>query len=460
MNQKTRSLVTLLVLAGVGAGIGLYAWYGVHLAQEQEKEQKELSAKLFTFDKKTVKRIVVTAKGQTSTVVPGEGEQWKLVSPVTTPADKSTVDALVERMTQLKSKSMVEEKAQDLAKYGLASPKLKVTLQLEDGSELVFRAGDDNQFDNSVYVATADSSDVIQAEGNFKWALEKDAFDLRDKRVAPFEDADVTALKVRAGDRRYALKKVDGKWQLATGGAADETTVNRLLGTLRNLRATRFDTDTLGPADGERYGFQSPAAVVELTANGKLLEVTFGRTEADGVSKFWARRADATFAAEINETAINDLKVSDFDLQDKTVLAFDDAQVHGLKLTAGGETFVVERVKNDEGKPGDDWTFQGGGAVKKWKASSIVTALRNLKAAAFTEENATDLAKYGLASPAKSVTLLVGQENGSNLYVKTAASNRVLEVEKTRLSELPASRADLAEPPPAAKDGEGEAAAN
>lgn len=462
MNQKMRSLVTLLALAVIGGGIGLYAWFGVHVAQEEEQKAKQQAAKLFDFDKSKVKRIVVTAKGQTTTVVPGEGQRWNVVSPVTAAADKPTVDALVERMAQLSSKSVVEEKAQDLAKYGLDSPKLRVTLQLEDGKELVFRAGEENQFDNSVYVLAGDSGDVILAEGNFKWALEKDTFDLREKRVVPFDDPDVAAMQVTAGARRYSLKKGDDGWQLASGDRADETTVNRLLSTLRNLRANRFDTDTIGPGDAARYGFDQPAGEVVLTSNdGVRVTVTFGQTEEDGVTRHWARRADATFVAEINSLALDDLKVSDFDLRDKSVLRFENDQVHALRMTVGGETFTVQRTKTGD-DPGDAWSFEGGGATKKWKVNSLLTTLRNLKAAAFTEQHARDLAKYGLDAPTKTVTLLgeggqeigtllVGQESDDKVYVKTAASNRVMEVEKSRLSELPSKREDLADETTAAE---------
>jgi len=40
MTQKIRSLLSMLVLAALAAGAGLYAYYGVHVKQEKEKTEK------------------------------------------------------------------------------------------------------------------------------------------------------------------------------------------------------------------------------------------------------------------------------------------------------------------------------------------------------------------------------------------------------------------------------------
>ncbi|MFN7134718.1 MAG: DUF4340 domain-containing protein, partial [Myxococcales bacterium] len=302
--------------------------------------------------------------------------------------------------------------------------------------------------------------EVIQAEGNFKWALEKDSFDLRDKRVAPFDDPQVRALEVRTEGRRYTVKKSGERWTLGSGEPADETTVNRLLGALRNMRANRFDTETVGPQDATRYGFLSPRAEVTLTLDpGGQMTVTFGQTEENGSKRTWVRRADATFVAEVNEYGLGDLNVSDFDLADKTVLPFEEDKVKRVRFTAGAETFTVERKAGDGVEAGAEWQLEGGAAARKWKVSNVISTLKSLKATAFATQNTQNLAQYGLEKPAKQVTLLgendaelgtllVGTEVNDNLFVKLANGGRIMQVEKSRLADLPGSKADVAEPPP------------
>ncbi len=73
------------------------------------------------------------------------------------------LNAFVSNMAGLSTKSLVEENAEDLEKYGLETPKAEVTAQFEDGTSARLCFGIQNPTSSSmVYFRTGDSRDVHQ----------------------------------------------------------------------------------------------------------------------------------------------------------------------------------------------------------------------------------------------------------------------------------------------------------
>ncbi len=463
MNQRIRSLVTLGALLALAGGAGLFAYYGVHKKQESEHAAKEKKEKLFPdFDKAKVKGLSVAAKGALTVaqLKPG-GSGWELLSPLQVDADKVAIDAILDRLGSVKSKMVVEEKAADLAKFGLDKPAVKVVAKVEGSPDLVLRVGAENEYDRSMYVALGDSNDVLQSEGGLKVAFEKNTFDLRDKRLLAFEDAQVESVEVRVDDNRFALKKRGAKWELSpVGERADDATVNRVLGALHNLRATQFLTEAAGPEDLRKTGLERPKAEASVSLQGGArMTLALGQSTDGGKTTSYAHRGEAKSIAEVPDSAFADLNQKLFDLRDKTVLTFERDKVQAVRLAMGGESLELQRVKGapDAGTT-ESWklTAPAQGAAKLSKVNSLLWTLSSLKAVAFADESPSDLAKYGLDKPARSVALvgedgkdlaqlLIGKDVSSNVYVKSAADRRVFEVDKSRVNELPKAKADLEE---------------
>jgi hypothetical protein len=468
MNQRTRSLVTLAALLALAGGAALFAYYGVHQKQQREQAAKEKKEKLFPdFDKAKVKGLSVTAKGALTVLQPkAGGADWEIVSPIQVDADMGAIDSLLDRLGTVKSKRVVEEKSADLAKFGLDKPSLKVVAKLDGAPDLVLRIGAENEYDSSMYVALGEAGEVLQSEGGLKYAFEKDTFDLRDKRLLPFEEEKAQALDVRVDQNRFALSKQSGKWALSSPLAerADDATANRLVSSLRNLRATKITAEAATADELQRAGLGKPKAEITVSLAGGA-RMTLALAQATG--KTFARRGEAKSIAEVPDSILTDLNAKLLDLRDKTVLPFERDAVQKITLAMGGESVELERVKAapDAGAP-DSWKLSGAapGAARQAKVSSLLWSLGALKAVAFADESPTDLAKYGLDKPARSVALLgegakelatlqIGSDVNSNVYVRNGADKRVFEVEKSRIDELPKGRADVEEIPAAPDAG-------
>ena len=97
--------------------------------------------------------------------------------------------------------------------------------------------------------------------------------------------------------------------------------------------------------------------------------------------------------------------------------------------------------------------------IKRWKADSAFYTLSGLKGVAIADEAAADLAKYGLDKPRftfvatdeggqELARILIGAESGTHYYAAKAGSQRVVEVEKSTIDDLPKKADDLIEAPP------------
>ena len=477
MTQKQRTLSTLLVTASVAAALGSYAWFGVYQKGVADQKQKDSRNTLFGFKKDEVKKVVVSAKGE-ATTIERDGTEWKITAPILTKADKLSVDALIDKVAGLKRKRGIEG-VTDLKPYGLDKPTITVDLTLDSGTTEKLSLGADNSYDGTLFASTSGSGDVDVCEAALKYPLDKSLFDLRDKRVFDFDDGDLTELDVVAPKVSFSLSRQSSTdWKILSPiqDKADAAKAQQLASALKNLRATRYAAETATAEDLKRFGLDHPGYTVNVTLGKESAQktLTIADVKEAGAEHVYAKRAADPWIAEVPTSILKDLDVTTMDLRDKTILSFKQEDARALYFTAttttGTAAFGADRhrEKTDAGFGPDSWTMSSPaqGAAKRWKASSILSTLETLKGSTIVSENPTaaELSKWGLDHPAKVARVLgeggkllaeleVGKIDSNKVWVKSAASPRVFQVESYRISQIPTSAADLAETPSPEKDG-------
>lgn len=227
-------------------------------------------------------------------------------------------------------------------------------------------------------------------------------------------------------------------------------------------------TDTANPEANAAHGLDKPRLVVTLTLTGGARMTLTASLHQDGdEKKAYARRAEATFIAEVPEAIFKDLDVKPADLRDKSLITFERDKVAKVSFVLGEEPITLERARaqGDAGRA-DDWTITlpTPGRARKWKMNSVLWGLSSLKATEIVEEKAANLSKYGLDKPRRTVTLFddsgrelgtvaFGETKDNKVYAQNKAEPKVFEVDKVRMSELPSSRTNLEEPKPAPDGG-------
>jgi len=306
VKSQRRTLVSTLLLAALAAGTVAFAWFGVEKKDEAAERKKAADEKLYAFSPAKVKAVTVEAKGGTTRLArarTGDVDGWRVEAPVQAEAERAAVEALVDKVAELRRKAAVAAAPDDaaLARYGLARPRARVALALEDGKVETLALGDENPFDGTFFVRTTGGA-VELVPGDVRWSVERGTFDLRDKTVVRFDRQQVATLRFRVGATTFEATR-DGA----------PTRLPGALWTLSSLKATAFADET--GKSMTAHGLDHPAREVALLGkNGKELDRLLVSPERGG--KTFAKAASSPRIVEIDPASLASLPRSADDLKE------------------------------------------------------------------------------------------------------------------------------------------------
>jgi Domain of unknown function (DUF4340) len=485
VKQTGKNLLLMGVVGLLAGGLGLYAWLGVAKPLAREEQQKLEDARLVSLgpagqdDRPDAgsaeiefSKITLQAKGETTVLEHRDGT-WRMVSPVAAAVDSFAVDALVSELRTGAVTRTIEENPtpEDLKRYGLDAPRILVTAMARrkgggEEREIQLQGGAENPFDGSIYLRRKGDPRVYSAQGGVRWNLEKSAFDLRDKDVFAVPDKELRRVEVRGERNAWVLERGDGDaWRITQpiSDSADARLVTSFLNELKGQRATAFRTDS--PEERARTGVGKPAAVVTFTPKqGEPIRLALGRISADAGQSVFALRTQGTesILAEVPPGVLTTLEKKPADLRDKSVLRFERDKVARIAIgQADKSRILVERVAGDAGSS-EEWKIlePKAGPARKFKLSSVLWMLESLQAKQIGEDRPKSWARYGTDAPEREVSLLDASGNvlarlavgkkvpgQEGMRYARGSRDRVVEIDESRLAELPGSIEDLLDKP-------------
>ncbi len=238
---KRAVLSSLLLVALAGAAVAA-AWFGIARQDDARQARRSAEERLFAFQPAEVTAVTVEAKGETTRLV-RDGDRWRVEAPVHAAADHAAVDTMLDRLAALRRKGVADAAAPDAAqRYGLARPRATVTVALRGGKTETLALGDENPFDGTIFARSTGGA-VTVIPGDVRWTVERSAFDLREKRLVPFEEDEVARVEVTTPARAYVLaREGPAAWRLEAPvhERADPGAAARVLSAIRALRASAF----------------------------------------------------------------------------------------------------------------------------------------------------------------------------------------------------------------------------
>jgi hypothetical protein len=246
------------------------------------KQVKDVRDKqLLVFDDPDVKRVEIAKAGApTLTLTRKDGDTWTL-DPAGVPADATEVRSYLSALRTTRATDFPDDAPADLGKYGLAAPRLTITVATgKDGEttqQLLVGGESSGEQTKSIYVKRGDRPTVF-AVG--EWALrslDKDAGALRDKTVLAF-DADKVGrvvLERKEGTGATLVRTPAGGWTL---DGVDEkkvkgTAIQRFVDDLKDLIGSAIAAEP-PPADLAAFGLAAPGLRLTVTdKDGKPIGV-------------------------------------------------------------------------------------------------------------------------------------------------------------------------------------------
>jgi hypothetical protein len=283
------------------------------------------------------------------------------------------VQSLVSSLDSVTSDRLIEDKATDLAPYGLTSPSIEVTVNRKDGKTDDLLIGDDTPTGGGSFVKLKNDPRVFSVSSSVKSGLDKTSKDLRDKRLLTFDSDKLTRVQLDAKGQTVEFgKNNQNEWQSLKPKPlrADGSQVEDLI---RKLKDAKMDTavsdeDARKAAAAFASAPKVAIASVSDSAGTQTLEVRkdkdknyYAKSSAvEGVYKVTSDLGDGVDKAL---DSFRTKKLFDFGFNDPS------------KVTIGPATYE---------KSGDKW-MSGGKQKDSISVQAVIDKLRDLVATKFLD---------------------------------------------------------------------------
>jgi len=464
-----------LALAVLFLALGGYLYFVENPRHEQAAEEK----KLVSFKPDDASEVTLTYPDK-QIILKKTGAGWRISKPIDVDADQTAVSNLLRAAADAEVKRALEGGNTSLEAYGLDKPEVIVSIAMANGTKLPsIRIGKTAPVGFSAYAQLEGTSDVKLVPSVFQTGMKREVKDLRNKTILDFQDADVQQVEIITPQSTIHLVRQGDGWALdqPLNAKADATEVTSFLSALRGARAEEFVDQPSTLAD---YGLDAPREKVAVLTGKELArkELWLGAEQAkDSKNVLWVKRPDVDIVYGVGTWTWNGLSKTAIAFRDKTVLAFDVANLGAIEVTRrDGEAFrLVKEVPASSATPSPASTPSAEPADAIWKVEGakdsnaaavrdLVADLHGLKGYEIAAEKPTDLARYGLATPEVTYSLIdeagkpIGRivagkvEDGgkTDAYAMAEGGDIVLHLRSYLYEHVDKKKSDLSTPPPAA----------
>ena len=215
-----------------------------------------------------------------------------------------------------------------------------------------------------------------------------------------FKREDITTIAIKRPSGNLLLESRDGKWQLKEPVPApvNESAVDSLVSDITNARVER--TMSASAEETKSFGLAEPAVTVEIKLkDGKQHRIRLGTKDFSNLSAY-AYLDEAKEVSLVPASLLTSADKSVADLRDLTVLGgLSQYDVSNVTIKNTNGTFTLS-------KSGGDWLLKTPQEVPadETEVSSLLSELTSAKATEVANENATDLAAFGLDKPVINIT--------------------------------------------------------
>ncbi|KKN46984.1 hypothetical protein LCGC14_0667530, partial [marine sediment metagenome] len=157
-----------------------------------------------------------------------------------------------------------EKKKDDVKKYGLDRPEYEITLGMPlANQEVIFSL---HKEEDKLYATTSLSTKIVETEDTLLTDLEKEAEELREKKVASFYSWEANRLHLKKGEIDWIVAKdEEDNWHFESPlkEEADRSKIQTFIRKIESLEATEFIDPPLS-LNLKEYGLDNPQAEVKI----------------------------------------------------------------------------------------------------------------------------------------------------------------------------------------------------
>jgi hypothetical protein len=423
MNEIKKRLIRLWVLLMIAAAIAALALWDAKRKEAQTKRQQAQAKLLRIADPNEVASLKITHGDKTFEIVRDDAadelHRYIIVAPIKALAEQTTIAGMLQFLAEMKSDAWVGEKVSkdshattppgDLTLFGLQPPQYTIEIKTKDGAQQTLLVGKKNNFNDSIYAKRADSNEIALTASSLAYQLDKDIYDLREKRIVLFTPDAVQKLIIHRGAESLTLQREADGFHLTAPQTflADKIHVDALLMALADARALEFVAEPATAADLIQVGLDKPSIRAEIyLKDPKPLVLYLAKGPHD--NEFFATNQDKNIVIRLAVSGVYEkLSTPLSDLRDKHILKFERDNIGSIEMQKGDKIVRFERKK-------DSWTMTKPEIAPASEASmnGLLYKLSSLQGEYLLADNIgpQDFAAYKLSPPEAQIALFDPQD--------------------------------------------------
>jgi len=386
--MKIRGLIiAVVVLAALG---GTLYWSGHHKPENTAQASADTPPKILSLNESDITKLDLRNKsGEAVALAKDHSGKWQMTAPHPLPVDQPAVSQILSSLSSLSADRLLEEKSDDLKSYGLDRPTLQIAITEKNNKTQRLFIGDDTPSGNGIYAKLDDDSRVFTLPTYIKNSVNKNADDLRDKRLLPLEAEKISRIELitKKQDIGFVLSK--DEWQIVKPKPlrADGTQVEGLIRTLADAKIN------LGPSDDAKralgaFASGTRVATVRVTDSVGIQELQLRKKKDD----YFAKSSAVEGVYKVGSQLGQELDKSFDDFRNKKLFDFGYSNPDKIELHDGSKAYLLTRS-------GQSWSSNGK-KMDETSVTSLIDKLRDLTASKFVDS--------GFSTPVFDVTLVSG----------------------------------------------------
>src|ERR1039457_2369308 len=407
----------------------------------------DLPPKILALTEADIAKVVLKKKDKDE-VVPARNAaaKWEITAPKPLPADQEAVAGVLSTLASLNATRRIEDKASDLAPYGLSAPAAEVDLTSKDGKTTKLLIGDDTPTGGGAYVRGDGDLRVFTLASSTKTSIQKTPDDLRDKRLLTVDSDKISRVEliVQAKGKAQSIEFGRNKeeWQILKPKPlrADNLVVGELV---RKVQDAKMDT-TVSSEDAKKaataFASGTAVATVKVTDASRTQELQIRKSKDDYYAKSNAVEGVYKVASDLGSGLDKSLD----DYRNKKLFDFGFNEPTKIEMHDGVKAYTFT-------KSGEDWSASG----KKMDPTSVqsfIDRVRDLSASTFVDSGFTtstiDLTVT--SSDGKKVEKVLISNNAGKYVAKRENEPSLYELDSKTVADLATSASDVKPPAPAA----------
>jgi hypothetical protein len=424
----------LIAAAVLAALLGTLYWSNHHSsnADTAVKASPDAPTKILSLSQPDITMVAIHRKSDPPVdLLRNSSGAWQITSPKALAADQESVSSVVSALSSLNAERLLEDKASDLAAYGLSDPAVEIDVTAKNNKTQKLLIGDQTPSGNAFYAMLAGDSRLFTVASYTKSSVDKTSEDLRDKRLltADFDKISQIELITQKPGKKQDITFARGKdaWQILRPAPyrADSYKVEDLVRSLKEAKMENGSDDSKVAA-----AFKSAAPFVTVKING-----------ASGTQELEIRKAKDDYYAEssalsglykVPATTATSLDKSLDDFRNKKLFDFGFEDPNKIEIRDGSKTYVFTHS-------GSDWSGADGKKLDDSSVQALLGDIRDLSGEKFPDSGFTapsieitvtsnDKKRVERASIAKvGAGYIAKRENEPALYQFSSASISQLE---------------------------------